>query len=128
MASVVTVLNFRDTPVWAKYRNDPDGMPGADKVEYFLVRNGIMFDKEGGDGVAVKADGTVIVTSQNDPSLVWPNYDDAPSLEGADISLRLRTIRNLRDKLRDGTASAAERDKLIVAVATGYLSLYKEQP
>lgn len=125
MANQTYLLSFRDTPVWDKYRNDPDGMPGADKVQYFLSQNGIVFIPSQGDSVSVRSDGTVTVRCQNDPALVWPKYDDKDIPDKTQLTNRINQIKDIRDRLQSDPKSvtAAERDLALASVITLALRL-----
>ena len=123
------LLSFRDTPVWEKYRNDPEGFPEASKVRYFLESHGITFADAFGDNVKVYANGDVSVTCQNDPSIIWPQYDDALLPEDAQRRVKLLAMKQLRDKFRNtpGQITANDRDNAIEALLTMALKLFPDQ-
>jgi hypothetical protein len=127
MATTVTTrLDFRDTALWDSIRNDPDWAPDSGRIEAYLTANGIVFDKAGGDGVLAYADGSVMVFSQNDPSLVWPKFLNAPTSEEDNDAKKIRQLKAFIAKAAAGTLTTAERDRFLGAVATQLLTLFKD--
>lgn len=119
------VLTLRSTPLWPSFEDDPEKFPSADRIQDYLERKGVVFSPAG--GVQVFTDGTVHVTAVTDPTPVWEAFDNKASEQETLLEQRLSQALALRNKLANGTATAADKDTALRIVLTLLLRLYQRE-